>query len=493
MIRTISTGDIGTDVILGGGWRLIERIPCRESATIILRGGPGTGKTLFATDVARCLATALNGDVVVACVELLPTEYLAQLESGRPELAKQTVIVTAESRPFQSESPRIFCALLPELTGDEPDLVSSIESLRKSISDLGGKPAAIVIDSLIAGYNLGPGTPRQNIDAVMKFAAQYGIGLIMCEESTGEVSSSWDFAADTVLELEHNRTTGRQIVVRKHRFGPSATGVHQLIITGWKQPMVAPDSNAWLGLSERSQILRHYGWTFLNGGRYSQLSWIRDLEPLTGAGVFTSALTLVSAPDVEVARKLACGLVPVAPVARRDFLIELDPIGTRRDRWLTENAAVCTVPLAIGAMAAVCEVIDFLGKMLFDELNPMRSSSYRILIGDLATTQGNKDADLWLDSIYAISLQVARSGWGIPVIVFDSSEVLALENSRNMLRARADMTVNITSTSDPTIDGHIQSRRDESSQTVQWRKNDLYGGWPPEISSLADSLALTSR
>ena len=68
MIRTVPTGDAGFDAILGGGWRLIERLPGRESATVVLRGGPGTGKTLLSVDVALALARALDGDVVVACV-----------------------------------------------------------------------------------------------------------------------------------------------------------------------------------------------------------------------------------------------------------------------------------------------------------------------------------------------------------------------------------------------------------------------------------------
>ena len=46
---------------------------------MVLRGGPGTGKTLLSVDVALALAKALDGDVVVACVEILPSEYLAQL------------------------------------------------------------------------------------------------------------------------------------------------------------------------------------------------------------------------------------------------------------------------------------------------------------------------------------------------------------------------------------------------------------------------------
>lgn len=64
MIREVPTGDLGFDVILGGGWRLVERLPGRQSATVLVRGGPGTGKTLLSVDIALALASALNGDVV---------------------------------------------------------------------------------------------------------------------------------------------------------------------------------------------------------------------------------------------------------------------------------------------------------------------------------------------------------------------------------------------------------------------------------------------
>ena len=160
MIRTVPTGDIGFDVILGGGWRLIERLPGRESATIVVRGGPGTGKTLLSLDVALALAGALHGDVVVACVELLPTEYLAQIEAGRaelvskyrdgPRLEESTVIVLPQTTPVSStKSPRIYCGLLSDLGDDVPDLVAALELLLKDVTALDGKPAVVIVDSLI--------------------------------------------------------------------------------------------------------------------------------------------------------------------------------------------------------------------------------------------------------------------------------------------------------------------------------------------------------
>jgi KaiC/GvpD/RAD55 family RecA-like ATPase len=86
VIRSVSTGDLGLDVLLGGGFRLVKRLAELESATVVVRGGAGAGKTLVALQVALDLATALGGDVVVGCVEILPTEYVAQVVSARPDL-----------------------------------------------------------------------------------------------------------------------------------------------------------------------------------------------------------------------------------------------------------------------------------------------------------------------------------------------------------------------------------------------------------------------
>jgi len=45
MIRTVPTGDLGLDVLLGGGWRLVTRLPDRNrqrswSEAALVRGRP---------------------------------------------------------------------------------------------------------------------------------------------------------------------------------------------------------------------------------------------------------------------------------------------------------------------------------------------------------------------------------------------------------------------------------------------------------------------
>lgn len=80
LVRTVRSGSVGLDLVLGGGPRLLRRVSGsnKESATVLVRGGPGAGKSVLATDLALRLARALGGDVLYACVELLPNEVLAQ-------------------------------------------------------------------------------------------------------------------------------------------------------------------------------------------------------------------------------------------------------------------------------------------------------------------------------------------------------------------------------------------------------------------------------
>ena len=480
MIRTVPTGDIGLDAILGGGWRLIERLPARESATVVIRGGPGAGKTLLAVDVALALAGALSGDVVVACVELLPTEYFAQIEAGRAELVQcepPRVIMLTQTIPLSpAESPRIFCGLLPELIGPEPDLVAALETLHRDVTVLNGEPMVFVVDSLIAGYGLGPTSPRQNVDALMKFAAQEGLGLVLCEEATDDTPSVWDFAADTLLVLEQQRTGERQILVRKHRYGASATGAHQLEIRGWGQPRVYPRLDAWRGVNRIMSTLGAHGWRFRNGYPHPHLRWIDGLGlKLAEPRDYRSSFALVSALNLALVRKLAFGLLPVGAQTKRDVVIDFDPLRFDVDGCSSSNLNLRYIPVAAGVNAAICEVVEYLGGCLFSE--PTR----RIVIGDLGAVASLADQALWAEGIGMIAALVAESGWGIPVIAYNSnSQGVAGPRDLAALRWRADLVVEAGDGI-----GTITSRANGTIDTFHVIGETLADPWPTEIAHLA--------
>ncbi|MGH8865603.1 MAG: hypothetical protein ACREVZ_13300, partial [Burkholderiales bacterium] len=366
-----------------------------------------------------------------------------------------------------------------------PDLVAALESLRRDVVTLNGKPAAFVVDSLIGGYGLGPGTPRQNVDAVMKFAAQEGLGLVLCEETADDAPSVWDFSADTVLSLEHHRAGDRQIMVRKHRYGASAPGSHQLEIGGWKQPRVGPRPDAWFDRHRIHETLSEYGWRFLNGHGYPPLRWIDDLAPTsTEPRGYECSFAVVSGPNLEVARKLAFGLLPADVESGRDVVIDLDPLGFVSEGWSSKSVDVHFLPVAAGANAAVCNLVEYLGTRLFNEDAAERPR--RIVIGDVATVAALADNVMWAEGIRVIAALVAESGWGIPVIAYDSSSVTATgTGGLAPLRWRAELVVEVNYAEDGIVTGHATSRPDGTFDKLHWRQPTLAGPWPKEIAHLA--------
>jgi KaiC/GvpD/RAD55 family RecA-like ATPase len=477
LIRTVPTGDIGFDAILGGGWRLVERLPGRESATVVVRGGPGTGKTLLSIDIALALATSLGGDVVVACVELLPSEYFAQMEAGRAELVSQQsrVVMLPHKTPVPLSSvPRVFCGLLSDSRDDVPDLVEALATLSLEVMALGGNPSTFVVDSLTAGYGLGHSIPRQNVDAVMKFAAQGGHGLVLCEETTDDTPTAWDFAVDTLLALDQNREGGRQIVVRKHRYGASETGEHQFEIRGWNQPNVYPRLDVWAGKPRRRSILEAYGWQFLNGGGPSRLRWTDGLAPASKPIEYNCSLAVLSGPNLEVIQRLAFGLVPIGTDRQKDLFVYLDPVGYASSGWSSKNLEVRSIPIALAANASVCKLVEYLGSQLFRDNGPRR-----VIIGDLASTQSFADSALWAEGIGVLAALVAESGWGIPVVVY-ASTVLA-GSGFAAIRWRADLLVEGSNAASMST----TSRRDGKFDVLQWSNETLTGQLPKGIEHLA--------
>jgi hypothetical protein len=79
---------------------------------VIVRGGSGAGKTLLGIHVALELARALGGDVVVGCVEILPSEYIAQLQSARPSLAAERVALLPKPSARTDDGPRVYVGLI---------------------------------------------------------------------------------------------------------------------------------------------------------------------------------------------------------------------------------------------------------------------------------------------------------------------------------------------------------------------------------------------
>ncbi|WP_163990368.1 RAD55 family ATPase [Pyxidicoccus caerfyrddinensis] len=247
MNSQLITVDIpGLDLALGGGIWAVRRLPeAHASATLLIRGPPGSGKTAFGTQLAVALGLALKGDVAYGCVELLPVELQAQYANLQTSGARAKVLIP----PFQKEESaegrgcRIFAGLLDlGASGQEQTrLGPAIHALLDEVSRAGGRPRVLVIDSLSEGYGLGGSAPRPLADALPKLAAELGLILVLLEETIDSRPSTWSFTSDVVLELasgEEDRSPAlsapfeRRMTVTKNRFGPSDAGPHRFEFFG---------------------------------------------------------------------------------------------------------------------------------------------------------------------------------------------------------------------------------------------------------------------
>lgn len=453
MIRTVSTGDLGLDVLLGGGWRLVSRLPDRESATVLVRGGCGAGKTLIAIQVALELARSLDGDVAVGCVEILPTEYLAQLHSVRWDIEKSRIIVLpvpqaeGSAQSVEGTGPRVFVGLLTDLDPAVPDLVAALEALAGYIERAGGKPRAFLADSLSEGYGLGSRTPRTSADAVMKFAADRGCGLVLCEEASEAGASPWMFAADTVLELGLDPSErGRWLEVRKHRFGPSASGRHELELGGWPQaPKVYPAPHAWVtGRPHEELAGRHWG--FVAGSmRMPKLQWHASFGPDYPTESFEGHFALVSSRDAGQARSLASALLPKHGDTRPDLLIRLDPLMLRPMDWSGAGQDVLVLPTALGPARALRWLLEQFVERFGKTRRPDEVPWRRVLLGDLGLLFPMPDALNWFGAVHTFVSRVFELGWGMPVVAYAEGcggDIVHPEPT-SLLRSLADVLIDV--------------------------------------------------
>lgn len=238
LVRTVRSGSVGLDLVLGGGPRLLRRISGSdaESATVLLRGGPGTGKSILAADFALRMARALGGDVLHVCVEVLPREVLAQRLGFDGEDATKTIDLAQPGARKASGDGATFVVGMTQMEtspveeGGGPDLGRMIVELRRISVERGCDPRVVIVDSLSDGYGLGAGVPRPTVDGVCKLAVQQGWVLVLVEETVDDRASPWAFAVDTVLSLEVTPAGRREVRVTKHRFGSCQPGPHRLLV-----------------------------------------------------------------------------------------------------------------------------------------------------------------------------------------------------------------------------------------------------------------------
>ncbi len=254
-LRSLSPGVSGLDLVLGGGLRCVARTRDSTPVTsVLIRGGPGTGKTVLAAQLARSFAVQLGGHVAYACAEILPTEVralLAGVLSSADDAPLVVRIATQEKAPAPSGTGTFVVGSIETPGGNAPPagLADQLAQFVRYSRDAVGELRVLVFDAVSEGYALGPQTPRAVVDGLYKFALDQQLILVVIEEGSEEAPSNWAYAADVVLRLATDAAapgmSQRRLFADKCRFGPCDAGPHEFDIVEGRGIMVYPRAEAY--------------------------------------------------------------------------------------------------------------------------------------------------------------------------------------------------------------------------------------------------------
>jgi KaiC/GvpD/RAD55 family RecA-like ATPase len=418
----------GLNLILGGGIPVLERQRgSGESATLLLRGPPGSGKTIFATQLAGSLARTLGGDVAYGCVELLPSELAAQ-HAGikRPEIKERVVMAPFHKREPDGDDCRIFAEMLDiGSPGEEvAKLGDAIEHLLKVIERVGGRPRVLVIDSLSDGYRLGASAPRELADALCKMAASKGMILILLEEILESTPSAWSFATDVVLQLGPSEGPAagasesfeRRLTVAKNRFGPSEQGAQRFAILPAFGVRVLPHSRAYLSKWASRVVLADW-----RNNLPREQGWPMNMKLPQGWPSFQMCVTAihgVEGTDVRrEADRLGATTTDGQPLAGSDIFLDF----SRDDAPIDPSDMKPGELLKIGCGEPYLSGDWLLSTVLtsIDELRLRRQPIRRILAGDLQSLRSFGDPEGIRHALGVLIAILRRVK--IPAILFETA------------------------------------------------------------------------
>lgn len=441
MTRLLPVDIDGLNLVLGGGVAVLKRHPeYDESATLLIRGAPGSGKTIFGVQLAGSIARSLGCDVAYGCVELLPSELSAQ-HAGikRPEVSEQVVVAPFPAQRAGEVAPtcRIFAEVLDlGASGEETRrLGDAVERLLKSIEKVGGRPRVLVIDSLSDGYNLGSSAPRGLADALCKMAALRGMILILLEEIIESTPSAWSFAADTVFELrlEGDERPGAPLVrrssVTKHRFGPCHAGPHRFEINAHQGIAILPAAGAYIASWAPDRVFPRSNLTLPQHGRWSPPA-PKDLG--TGWPSFSDCVTAVYGSESK-------DVVAVVSEMGIASTTQFGPDGS--DIFLRFNGDHGGPPTSLeshffldfGAPSISGEALLARTTTLVRDLLSRGQRIRRVVIGDLQSLRTLQEPNVVRQALTVLVSLLRRAK--VPVVMFETSPPRTLGRSWDVTRS----------------------------------------------------------
>jgi circadian clock protein KaiC len=185
----ITSGLKGLDTILNGGYPL--------GSPTLLKGGPGTGKTVFSLSFVHALLRQEEAAVIATCDES-PRRLVGYMDdfgmSGSKHLDEGRLLV------------RDFRPNLSETVVGEFDLSPILLRISNAIETSGAK--VLVIDSLqnmLAG--IGKPEPRQELLELFDWVRDKGVTTLVTmsgPETVGQTSLLEEYAVDCVIHLSQN-------------------------------------------------------------------------------------------------------------------------------------------------------------------------------------------------------------------------------------------------------------------------------------------------
>jgi KaiC/GvpD/RAD55 family RecA-like ATPase len=390
----------GLPLILGGNIRAVSKLAGHaESAVILIRGPAGSGKTIFATQLAAHEALVRDGDILYGCIELLPSELDAQLSGLRFGVERRELRVgNLPAATIAPSRPQIFASIIEVPDASTPDIGADLHRAMTEAREAGVAPKVIVIDSLAEGYRFGASVPRYLADGLAKFAAEQGIILVLLEEVADHHDSIWTFVADVVFGLAHHGAPGtsaaeqRAVAVQKNRFGPAHVGPHVFAILCDHGIEIYPRLSAYLTESARE---------FLPTGFVKESPrWMAELGEYMDPPAKKDEVVLVTGESASAVSTV------VNRLTRSSSNLRLDMASAEPS---SQKVLRCGDPL-LGPEKLLSDVCTRLGEL--------SGSISGLVIGDLQAINGNIDPDA-LRRAFPVLVNIGRAA-GLPILLFET-------------------------------------------------------------------------
>lgn len=228
--------------------------PDLHTTSILVRGGPGTGKTTLALAVGQAVAADGDGVLVYLTTEFSPAEISFKAQLLRLE-ERNAQIWAWDGRPRSHTVPaRAGCVFVHHISPPDPQEPESGESAASSASKkqfiletawrllgvddketaprVAGLPVrAVVIDAFILpDYGSDDAEVRSNLVTFIQALETLGVTPVLVEEVAPDSPSWFPFIVDLVFELSHQRMPegewGRTLTCTKSRYGLVSAGPH---------------------------------------------------------------------------------------------------------------------------------------------------------------------------------------------------------------------------------------------------------------------------